>query len=168
MLRALFVFGFILVNTTYAYADAVCRVAGISEKNVPFSRELLLKGPGEISSEIFVFPDGSVSADPESSLNYVKKHRIPGKVYDDSENGIKNSLALLHGTYIFTVYSDEEGNELVNLSISKLNSRAPIEEGATQIATTVDQTGTRLSLNAHPKIFRGGSLVKLTFDCSIK
>ncbi len=137
-------------------------------KNISFDQKVLFKLPGELSSEISVFPDGSVSSDPEAARDYVNKNQIPGKVYDDSEEGLKNSLVLLHVTYIFSVYSDEEGNQFVNLSISKLYSRVPMENGAIQIATTVDQVGSRVVLNAYDKFFRGGSKKKFIFDCSIR
>lgn len=88
--------------------------------------------------DIYAFPDGKASADEGAVTNYVNAHRKPGKVYDYSEEGIKNIMEALDGTLIFTVVVDESGKNLLSTELYRYDRVKSPQSGAIPLRLRVN------------------------------
>ncbi len=108
----------------------------------------------ENTAEISVMPNGAIIFTDEQRSEWLEQNQEPGISYDDSSEGQKNLMALMHDTILFAVESDWEStkNKIQFVAIYRIDQKLSLEQGPVVLGMR-DSTGSRrLALSVQAKL----------------
>ncbi len=151
--QVLFVFFLTVLSGSFTQASAngiTCEFQGVAANGKPFQFSVTLENTAEIS----VMPDGAIIFSDEQRARWLEQNQIPGISYDDSSEGQKNLMALIHDSILFAVESDWEAakNKIQFVAIYRWDQEISIEQGPVILGMKDSAGSKKLAVSIRAKL----------------